>query len=85
MSDWGGLPDPATAPTLPKAPSATMLRWCTEDLHREMILVTALAPGHGGLRVSAETGEGRTRYRLSLGTRHWRQELMLSQKLLPIA
>ena len=74
----------ATAPTTPQAPSATMLRWCTEDLHREMILVTAFAPGHGRLTTTVEQGEGRRCCRLALATRQWRQELALSRTLLPI-
>ena len=49
-----------------------------------MILVTAFAPGHGGLKATVAQGEGRLCCRLSLATRQWRQELALSRKLLPI-
>jgi hypothetical protein len=48
-----------TAPTRPTSPCATMLRWCTDRLHRDMVLVTLLTPGRGRARVVvASDGRG---------------------------
>jgi hypothetical protein len=72
----------ATAPTKPQMPSATMLRWCTDDLHREMILATVLSPGRAAVKVTVENLP-RGRFSVKLAASTWTETLTLSQRMVP--
>ncbi len=70
----------ATAPTTPQMPSATMLRWCTDDLHRVMILATVLSPGREAVTVTVENLP-RGRFSVKLATRTWTETLTFSPRM----
>ncbi len=75
------LASASTAPTTPTAPPATMLRWCTEKLHKDMVLVTLLTPGRRRAKVGVEYVD--TRIRISVETADRRQTVKLKPSLLP--
>ena len=70
------------APTRPTDPHATMLRWCLADQHRDIAMVTLLAPGAGTARVTIE--EKASRLEIAASARGWQQTVTLTKRLRPV-
>jgi hypothetical protein len=65
-----------TAPTTPTDPAATVLRWCTERLHEDVVLVTLLSPGAAEATVSVAQSQGG--YAIAVSGSGWEAALTLS-------
>ncbi|MGC9349207.1 MAG: hypothetical protein ACP5JG_13770, partial [Anaerolineae bacterium] len=79
----GLLTSAATAPTTPTAPSATVLRWCTEGrAHDDVTLVTLLSPGIDDVTVTV--GRQEAAIHLVVEGPTWCRTLSLSDQLMPL-
>ncbi|MFA7160545.1 MAG: hypothetical protein WC299_14705, partial [Kiritimatiellia bacterium] len=71
----------STAPTMPTAPQATLIRWCTEVQQRESVLAMLLAPGVAGANLALEVQPGHVVARIA--TRGFKARLDLARFLKP--
>jgi hypothetical protein len=79
----GLLASATTAPTTPAEPSATVVRWCTEDrAHDDVTLVTLLSPGASDAAVSVRREDGVIILEVSDASRQ--RTLSLSEELRPL-
>jgi hypothetical protein len=67
-----------TAPTTPTEPSASVLRWCTERQHEDVVLVTLLSPGEGEAKV--ELVEAAEQFSFAVHGPGWQAGLTLTKE-----
>ena len=75
----GRLAWATTAPTTPSVEPAQMVRWCTQTLHKHVILVTLAVPGSGSARVSVKPAG--PRWTIAVQARPWTMTFDLSEDL----
>jgi hypothetical protein len=67
-----------TAPTTPTAPAATVLRWCTDRQHQDVVMVTLLSPGVA--KTQASVTKEASGYQIVVSGADWSATLMLEEK-----